>query len=120
MRPAPGLADGSRVGAWRGVRALAVLEVSAGWRHRLGEGRKLGQLTIDAVMVCVCGLDSHTEELDQVFLETWLNPALVMTLRPSADELTLADKDNPGTQHSGCYILLLSGLESVSIPILFK
>lgn len=67
------------------------MEVSA------GEGRKLGGHAGDAVMACVCGVDSCIAVPGWVFPEAWLKLALAMTSRPSADELKPAVKDDSGT-----------------------
>lgn len=72
-----------------------------GWRHRQGEGRKLGRQARDAVMACFCGADSFTAVPGWVFPESCLNPTLVMTSRPSADELRPADKDDSGIESPG-------------------
>jgi hypothetical protein len=73
-----------------------VLDVRAGWRHQLGEGKKLGRQAKDAVMVGVYRADSHTADLGWVFPQVWLSRALVMTSRPSVDELKLEAKMVPG------------------------
>lgn len=88
-----------------------------GWRHRQGEGRKLGRQARDAVMACFCGADSFTAVPGWVFPESCLNPTLVMTSRPSADELRPADKDDSGIESPG---MLYSSSSRSILPELFQ